>query len=103
MNNFSSHPLITNSQQYVFQKKFISIHSEDRDILKYPISSSFEIELPQDYLNVQSVKLSSWSFPSNYYVFSISQINFIFVFPALSVHKHRNSSSKVEPNPNGMQ
>jgi hypothetical protein len=47
MNNFSSHPLITNSQQYVFQKKFISIHSEDRDILKYPISSSFEIESVQ--------------------------------------------------------
>jgi hypothetical protein len=80
MNIFSSHPLITNSQQYVFQKKFISIHSEDRDILKYPISSSFEIELPQDYLNVQSVKLSSWSFPSNYYVFSQEKYNTFFVF-----------------------
>lgn len=79
-NTFSNHPLIPNSQQYVLQKKFVSIHSQDRDIIKYPISSSFEIELPQDYLNVESVKLSSWSFPSNYYVFSRDQYNTIFVF-----------------------
>lgn len=79
-NTFTSHPLIPNSQQYVFQKKFVSIHSEDRDIIKFPISSSFEIELPQDYLNVQSIKLSDWYFPSNYYVFSQSQYNILLVF-----------------------
>ncbi len=29
---FNGHPLIDNSNQYFFEKKFISIHSEDRDI-----------------------------------------------------------------------
>jgi len=80
LNISTSHPLINNSQQYVYQKKYVSIQSQDRDILKYPVSSSFEIQLPQDYLNVQSVKLSDWSFPSNYYVFSKEQYNTIFVF-----------------------
>ena len=80
LNISTSHPLINNSQQYVYQKKFVSIHSQDRDILKYPVSSSFEIQLPQDYLNVQAVKLTDWSFPSNHYVFSKEKYNTIFVF-----------------------
>jgi hypothetical protein len=66
----STHPLITNSQEYMFEQKMVSIHSEDRDINKYPLSSDFEIELPQDYCNVQSIKLNSWTFPISYYNFS---------------------------------
>ena len=66
----TNHPLIPNSNEYFNEQKYVSIHSEDRDILKYPSSAEFEIELPEDYLNVQSVSLSSWSFPSNYNVFS---------------------------------
>ena len=67
---FTGHPLIKNTQEYMVYHKYVSIHSQDRDILKYPSSSAFEIELPQDYLNVLSVRLSSWSFPSNYNTFS---------------------------------
>ena len=59
----SMHPLIPNANEYMFEKKYISIHSEDRDLQKYPNSADFEIELPQDYCNVQAVKLASWSFP----------------------------------------
>ena len=69
-NTFTNHPLIPNSQEFMVIRKYVSIHSEDRDILKYPNSSEFEIELPQDYLNVLSVRLESWSFPSNYSTFS---------------------------------
>jgi len=69
------HAVQPNSQQYMYQKKYISIHSEDRDQIKFPNSAEFEIELPQDYLNVQSVKLSSWTFPANYSVFSANQNN----------------------------
>ena len=29
-----NHPLIPSSNSYVIEKKFVSIHSEDRDILK---------------------------------------------------------------------
>jgi hypothetical protein len=65
-----NHPLIPNSQEYLYYKKYISIHSEDRDILKYPNSGYFEIEIPEDLLNVYSVRLSDWTFPSNYNVFS---------------------------------
>ena len=79
-NTSTSHPLIPNSQEYLFKKKYISIHSEDRDVVKYPNSSEFEIELPQDYLNVQGVRLSTWSFPSNYSVFSSDQNNITLTF-----------------------
>ena len=72
---FNNHPLITNANQYFYERKYISIHSEDRDIAKYPSSSLFEIELPQDYLNVASAKLYSWSFPANYNVFSAFNYN----------------------------
>ena len=61
-----THPLIENQNKYFYYKKFISIHSEDRDITKYPISSNFEIELPEDINNVLGVSLATWSFPSNY-------------------------------------
>ena len=66
----SSHPLIQSSQEYMFYKKFISIHSEDRDMLKFPNSSDFEIELPEDLLNVASLRLADWTFPANYDTFS---------------------------------
>jgi len=72
MNNtlFTNHPIITNSNQYFYEKKYISISSEDRDYTKFPNSSEFEIFLPQEYLNVASTRLYSWSFPANYNVFS---------------------------------
>lgn len=79
-NTSSTHPLIPNANQYYIEKKYVSIHSEDRDILKYPISSEFEIELPQDYLNVHSAKLSTWSFPANYNVFSPVNFNVALTF-----------------------
>ncbi len=79
-NLFNNHPIIPNANQYFYEKKYISIHSEDRDILKYPNSSEFEIELPQDYLNVASARLYSWSFPANYNVFSVFNYNVSLTF-----------------------
>jgi hypothetical protein len=76
----TSHPLIPNSQEYAFYKKYISIHSEDRDITKYPNSSSFEIELPEDLLNIYTVRLSEWSFPANYSTFSSINSNITMTF-----------------------
>ena len=67
----NKYPLITNSNDYMYIKKYVSIHSEDRDMKKYPNSALFTIEMPQDYVNVVTIKLESWSFPSNYSVFSI--------------------------------
>ena len=77
----TNHPIIPNAQEYMYEKQFVSIHSEDRHILKYPSSSDFEIELPQDYCNVQAVRLARWSFPStNYSTFTISQNNIYISF-----------------------
>lgn len=76
----ATHPLIQNSQQYVIYRKYVSIHSEDRDISKYPKASFFEIELPEDILNIYKVSLSSWNFPSNYNTFSIFNSNIVFLF-----------------------
>lgn len=79
-NTNTSHPLIPNSQEYIYYKKYISIHSEDRDVLKYPNSSEFEIELPEDYLNVSALKLIQWTFPANYNTFSLSNGNVLLAF-----------------------
>jgi hypothetical protein len=89
MSNFntsSTHPLIPNANQYYIERKYVSIHSEDRDILKYPNSSEFEIELPQDYLNVHSAKLSTWSFPANYNVFSPLNFNIAMTFKFIKLY-----------------
>lgn len=82
----NNHPLIPNANTYICQKKYVSIDSQDRDSLKYPASSQFEIELPQDYLNVQTVRLSQWSFPANYNSFSAGQTNIKFIFKMANVY-----------------
>lgn len=77
---FNNHPLIKNSNQYFLETKYITISSQDRDMIKYPQSNEFEISLPQEYLNVASAKLYSWSFPANYDVFSSLYYNLTMSF-----------------------
>ena len=65
-NNVSNnHPLINNSNQYFYEKKYISISSEDRDFSKYPNSAEFEILFPQEYLMiyVPFAKIEIFIFP----------------------------------------
>lgn len=76
----TTHPLIPSSQEYLQYKKYVSIHSEDRDMLKFPNSNNFEIELPEDLLNVVSVRLVNWTFPSNYETFSLLNSNVTMTF-----------------------
>ena len=71
-NTSTNHPLIPNANDYVIYKKYVSIHSEDRDILKYPNSNQFEIEMPEDITNVYSLRLINWTFQANYNSFSFS-------------------------------
>jgi hypothetical protein len=89
----TSHPLIPSSQEYMFYKKFVSIHSEDRDIVNFPNSTEFEIELPEDVVNVSTMKLVQWSFPSNYNTFSAYNNNILFVFKI---------NNPYNPGPNGV-
>ena len=85
-NLHTNHPLQASAQEFLYYKKYVSIHSEDRDPLKFINPSYFEIEMPQDYLNVQSVKLSSWSFPANYSVFSTTTHNVLMTFKLLTLY-----------------
>lgn len=79
-NTNQSHPIIPSSQQYLFYKKYVSIHSEDRNILKYPNPSNFEIEMPEDLLNVSTISLVNWTFPANYNTFSATSSNITMTF-----------------------
>lgn len=66
----NTHPLIPREQTYVLDRKLISIHSEDRDIKKWPHSNHFAITLPQVMENVESMRLLDCSLPSAYHTFS---------------------------------
>ena len=79
-NTNNNHPLIPSAQEYIYYNKYISIHSEDRDYLKYPNSSEFEIELPEDLTNVASITLSKWSFPANFSLFRKENDNLTMTF-----------------------
>ena len=63
-------PLISREQNYVLDRKLLTIHSEDRDITKWPNANEFEIVLPQQLLNIQSMRLVEIEVPSKLYVFS---------------------------------
>ena len=69
--NLGNHkPLINRDQTYVLDRKLITIHSEDRDITKWPNSSNFEVVLPETIHNVQSLRLIEVAMPANLYTFS---------------------------------
>jgi hypothetical protein len=79
-NTNQNHPLQQNSQNYLQYKKYVSIHSEDRDALAYPNSAEFEIELPEDIINISTMKLINWALPSNYDCFSVLNSNVTMIF-----------------------
>lgn len=82
------HPLQQNSQNYLQYKKYVSIHSEDRDALAYPNSAEFEIELPEDIINISTMKLVDWSFPSNYDSFSAINSNITMLFKFTEIYDY---------------
>ena len=71
----TSHPFVDREQTYFLDRKLISIHSDDRDINKWPNASNFEIELPENLINVYSLRLLNASIPNNFYTFSNSYQN----------------------------
>ena len=69
------HNVQPNANTYFMEKKFVSIHSEDRNVIAYPNSGEFQITLPQTLNNVVKVKFSAFDFPANYDVFSRERDN----------------------------
>ena len=76
----NSKPLINREQNYVLDRKLVTVHSEDRDITKWPNSNTFEIMLPEQLLNVQSMRLIQATMPSNFFVFANEYQNTKFQF-----------------------
>jgi hypothetical protein len=74
-NVYTEHPLIERQQTYVLERKLVTIHSEDRDVCAWPNSSFFEITLPQQLTNVQSIRLIESNFPSVNNVFTNTNQN----------------------------
>ena len=71
----NEHQLIRRQNTYVLNRKLITIHSEDRDINKWPNSNHFEVTIPEDLINVQSMRLIEIQLPGNQYVFSNNNQN----------------------------
>ena len=61
------HPLIKTSHNFVLDRKVLFIDSNDRDIERWPSASEFEINCPQNYNNVESLRLSSIKLPDFFY------------------------------------
>jgi len=70
-----NHPLIPREQDYVLDRKLLTVHADDRDIKKWPFANQFEIRLPEAVQNVQSMRLVEASMPANYYTFSYQYQN----------------------------
>ena len=76
----TNHPMTRRDQHYTLERKLLTVHSDDRDICKWPRSNHFEIELPETMNNVQSMRLVECSMPTNYYTFSNNYQNTRFIF-----------------------
>ena len=70
LNTHTNHPIIQRQQSYVLDRKLLAVHSEDRDVKKWPNSNRFEVRLPEAIKNIQSMRLISVSIPNNLYTFT---------------------------------
>jgi hypothetical protein len=73
----NDHPLIPREQKFSIDRKLLTVHSEDRDINKWPSANHFELQLPQTYTNVETLALVEYNFPTYYYTFSNQNQNTI--------------------------
>jgi hypothetical protein len=73
----NDHPLIPREQTFAIDRKLLTVHSEDRDINKWPNANHFELQLPQTYTNVETIALVEYNFPIYYNTFSTQNQNTI--------------------------
>lgn len=97
-----NHPLIPRKQTFVLDRKLVTIHSEDRDHAKHPLANQFEIQLPQDLENVQSMRLVDCTLPVNFSTFTNDYQNIKFqftIFPNPRTDKYTIYDALNEHNP----
>ena len=73
-------------QNFVVQKKIFSVHSEDRDIGKWPASSVFAVDPPIEYKNIVSLRLADIDLPP-LYVFSEQNQNLTLIVTYITTTK----------------
>lgn len=83
-NNHAIMPVNYDTSQYENVDYYCSIHSEDRNVLKYPNSGSFEIEFPRDYHNVSTLTISDMAMPIISDLFNVNNNN---VYLAFTINK----------------
>lgn len=59
--------LIERMQNFTLNRKVLSVDSNDRNINKYPNPSLFEIDCPNVYTNIESIRLLNITFPNKLY------------------------------------
>ena len=52
---------------YLHSTRMVTIHTEDRDVTKYPYENVFEVELPSTLKNILSLELFDIKLPTFYY------------------------------------
>jgi len=88
-NTFTNHPVMPvprDTANYEEVKYYVSVHSEDRNIIKYPSSSSFEIELPRDFYNVKKLNITDLALPINIDTFNELFNNVYMVFKFTEIY-----------------
>jgi hypothetical protein len=90
MNTYSNHQIIPREQTYVLDRKFVTIHSNDRDIKKWPFPNHFEVTLPEAITNIDSMRVVEAKLPSNYYNFSNELQNTKMAFSLTNINANWN-------------
>ena len=75
-NIHNNHQIIPRQQNYLLDRKILTVHSTDRDIKKWKFGNTFEIDLPESMNHVQSMRLVETSMPTFFTNFS----NFYCIF-----------------------
>jgi len=79
-NTHSIMPVNYETSQYESVEYYCSIHSEDRNVLKYPNSGSFEIEFPRDYHDVSKLTITDLAMPIISDLFNVNNNNVYLAF-----------------------
>ena len=70
MNVYSNRNIIRKESTFTLDRNLLSIHTEDRDITKYPNNNEFSLNLHTGYKNIESIRLVNYNFPEKTNVFS---------------------------------
>ena len=74
---------------------FATISSDDRNVVKYPQSNSFTVELPQDYNNITSINLHDSFIPNVSVNFTLDRNNVDLVFRFTDIPTTYSSDTEI--------